>query len=107
MTSWSQDGMNIIDEINFDNIVTDDNMRAYLGYVIPEDKVLLDKKGRSMKKKKTDVPEASVPGSAPKKAPVTKIQRQSLVGSKPRCVLPMRDAKQPITAIAREVVLKV
>jgi hypothetical protein len=34
-------------KMDFDKIVTDDNMRKILGYVIPENKVIYDKKGKA------------------------------------------------------------
>jgi hypothetical protein len=44
MISCSQQGVNQIDGIDFDKIVTDATLREHFGYNIPKNKVLLDKK---------------------------------------------------------------
>jgi hypothetical protein len=68
MISFSWQGVNQTVGIEFNKIVTDIALREHFGYAIPEDKVLLDQKGSSLKKKKTDVPKASAPGGAPMKS---------------------------------------
>jgi len=66
MITLSWQAVNITDGINFDNIVTNANMCEHLRYWILEDKVLLDKKGKSKKKTKQDRSEAALPGGPPK-----------------------------------------
>jgi hypothetical protein len=66
MLMYSRQGLNQTNGIDFDKIVTDAVMREYLGYNIPESKVLLDRKGKSLRKK-VDAPEAFAPGGVLKK----------------------------------------
>jgi hypothetical protein len=54
MISFSRHGVNQTGDIDFDKIVMDATLREYFGYAIPKDKVLLDKKGKPLKKKKID-----------------------------------------------------
>lgn len=49
------------DRINFDKIVTDASMREYLGYDIPEGRVLLDWKGRIKKASDRAPPTRTIP----------------------------------------------
>jgi len=75
-------------------------LREHFEYNILDNKVLLDKKGKPLKKR-ADVPEAFAPGGAPKKATKKKTPRQPLAASGSRRV------PQLINAIAREDVVEV
>jgi hypothetical protein len=61
MLIFSQDKANA-KRIDFDKIVMDDNMRTILGYRIPKNKVLYDRKGKAKASKKAGR-EGVVPGS--------------------------------------------
>jgi hypothetical protein len=61
MITLSQLQVNIR-KIDFDNIVTDANMREHFGYQIPEGKVILDKMGKSKKKTQKGETRTALPG---------------------------------------------
>jgi hypothetical protein len=98
--------MNRTDGIEFDKIVINAALREHFEYNIPENKALLDKNGRPMKKR-VDIPKASASGGAPKKATKKKTLGQPLAASGSRRVPPIRETKQPINDIAREAVPEV
>jgi hypothetical protein len=107
MISYSRQGVNQIDGIDFDKNVTNAAMRKHLGYIILEYKTLMDKKGKLKEKggafkKRTEAPGAPAPKKAAKKQ---KTPKSHLAESLPRRVPTIRMvAKQLIGSMAREAI---
>lgn len=95
--TWSAKWSKIkkLDDIDFNKLVSDAALRDPLGYNIPENKTLLNMKGRA--KKRVANPETVVTEKVAKKKKVT-----PLIACPPKRVPPMRVAKRPIKDISRE-----
>lgn len=98
------------DEINFDQIVMDTAMRDHLGYNVPDNKTLLNMKGK-VKRMEGVVPGASKKpaknrAADPKVVVTEKVEKKKKATPLAACLLKlvplMRTAKQPIGDISQE-----
>jgi hypothetical protein len=112
MLAFSRDYMNI-ERMQFDNIVTTENMRTYLGYQIPENKSVWRKKGKPKKvqpprrtaheKSSRVVPEKSG-RAAPEKSGRAAPEKSGRAASKPKQKAkkgPTKPPTKPATEVRR------
>jgi hypothetical protein len=108
--AWSSKWSKIkkFDEIDFDKLVTDAALRDHLGYHIPENKTLLNMKGRAKgfegpvprASKKPIKKRAADPEIVVKERVAKKKKTTPLAACPPKHVPPMRAAKRSIEDIS-------
>lgn len=104
MISYSQQGLNQTDGIDFDKIITDAALREHFGYLIPKNKVLLDNKGKPLKKPKTFAPGGALKKSSNKRANVP--ETSALVDAPKMASKNKKTQKSPLAAAIRGVFLQ-